>query len=83
MALPSRYWRSPWLPGLAGGLGVFLAGMALLQAWPGRGFWSGTVHAQAGPVASMVNDMASTRSPRPWPAWCRTSARSSRPTASP
>jgi cytochrome oxidase Cu insertion factor (SCO1/SenC/PrrC family) len=64
VALPSRYWRSPWLArGLAGGLGVFLAGMALLQAWPGRGFWSGTVHGQAGPVASMVNDMASTSQP--------------------
>jgi cytochrome oxidase Cu insertion factor (SCO1/SenC/PrrC family) len=64
VALPSRYWRSPWLARLlAGGLGVFLAGMALLQAWPGRGFWSGTIHGQAGPLAAMVNDMASTSQP--------------------
>ena len=50
VALPSRYWRSPWLARrLAGGLGVFLAGMALLQAWPGRGFWSGTVARPARP----------------------------------
>ncbi|MGH3395310.1 MAG: SCO family protein [Streptosporangiaceae bacterium] len=64
VALPSRQRRSPWLARLlAGGLGVFLAGMALLQAWPGRGFWSGTIHGQAGPLAAMVNDMASTSQP--------------------
>ncbi len=64
VALPSRYWRSPWLPRLlAGGLGLFLAGMALLQGWPGRGFWQGTVHGQAGPLAAMVNDMATTSQP--------------------
>jgi cytochrome oxidase Cu insertion factor (SCO1/SenC/PrrC family) len=64
VALPTRYWHSPWLARLmTGGLGVFLAGMALLQAWPGRGFWQGTVHGQPGPLASMASDMAGTPQP--------------------
>ena len=59
-------------PGLAGrrlgrgmlaGTGMFLAGMALLQAWPGRGFWQGTVGRQPGSLASMVQGMAQTSQP--------------------
>ena len=71
MALPGRSWRSPRLARLlAGGLGVFLAGMAVLQAWPGRGFWQGTVHGQPGSLTSMVQDMAGTSQPaRPGRAW--------------
>jgi cytochrome oxidase Cu insertion factor (SCO1/SenC/PrrC family) len=44
IALPEDAWRSPrfgrWL---LAGLGGFFAGMAVLQAWPGRGSWQGTV----------------------------------------
>jgi cytochrome oxidase Cu insertion factor (SCO1/SenC/PrrC family) len=42
---------------LLGGIGLLLAGMALLQAWPGRGSWA------AGSLASMVSSMASTPQP--------------------
>jgi hypothetical protein len=38
---------------------LFVAGMAVLQAWRGRGFWQGTLHGQPGPLASMVSSMAS------------------------
>ena len=43
LALPERAWDSPRLGRLLlGGTGAFFLGMALLQAWPGRGFWQGT-----------------------------------------
>jgi cytochrome oxidase Cu insertion factor (SCO1/SenC/PrrC family) len=64
LALPPRYWRDARLGRLLlGGTGVFLAGMAVLQAWPGRGFWQGTLHGQAGSLTSMVQSMAGTSQP--------------------
>jgi cytochrome oxidase Cu insertion factor (SCO1/SenC/PrrC family) len=64
IALPARLWLSPRLGRLLlGGTGVFLAGMAVLQAWPGRGFWQGSLHGQPGSLTSMVQDMAGTSQP--------------------
>jgi cytochrome oxidase Cu insertion factor (SCO1/SenC/PrrC family) len=64
MAVPGRAWRSPRLGRLLlGGTGLFLAGMAGLQAWPGRGFWQGTLAGQPGSLTSMVVDMAGTSQP--------------------
>ena len=64
IALPDRAWAGPRLGrAVLAGAGVFLAGMALLQAWPGRGFWSGTVGRQPGNLASMVQGMAQTSQP--------------------
>ncbi len=43
IALPDRAWVGPRLGrAVLAVTGLFLAGMALLQAWPGRGFWQGT-----------------------------------------
>ncbi|MBO0833519.1 MAG: SCO family protein, partial [Actinobacteria bacterium] len=39
---------------LLAAIGAFWIGMAVLQAWPGRGFWQGN----GGTLTSMVNDMA-------------------------
>jgi cytochrome oxidase Cu insertion factor (SCO1/SenC/PrrC family) len=64
IALPEVRWRSALLGRqLLATLGLFLAGMAVLQAWPGRGFWQGTLHGQPGPLASMVSAMAGTPQP--------------------
>ena len=64
IALPARLWLSPRLGRLLlGGTGVFLAGMAVLQAWPGRGFWQGSLRGQPGSLTSMVQDMAGTSQP--------------------
>jgi cytochrome oxidase Cu insertion factor (SCO1/SenC/PrrC family) len=64
IALPGRVWQTPLIGRLVlGGVGVFLAGMALLQAWPGRGFWQGTVNGQPGTLAGMVQTMAGTQQP--------------------
>jgi cytochrome oxidase Cu insertion factor (SCO1/SenC/PrrC family) len=70
IALPERAWHTPSLGRLIlAGLGVFLAGMAILQAWPGRGFWQGVSHGQPGTLAGMAQTMASTPQPRFLSGW--------------
>jgi cytochrome oxidase Cu insertion factor (SCO1/SenC/PrrC family) len=65
LALPDRSWRTPRLGrAILRGLGLFLVGMAMLQAWPGRGFWQGHTGAQPGTLAGMVQSMAGTSQPR-------------------
>jgi cytochrome oxidase Cu insertion factor (SCO1/SenC/PrrC family) len=64
LVLPERYWRTPRLGrAVLAGFGLFLIGMAVLQAWPGRGFWQGTSNGQAGTLASMIQSMAQTSQP--------------------
>jgi cytochrome oxidase Cu insertion factor (SCO1/SenC/PrrC family) len=72
IALPERAWHSP-LTGRAilAGTGLFLAGMAVLQAWPGRGFWQGIAHGQPGTLAGMTQTMAQTSQPGFLAAWVR------------
>jgi cytochrome oxidase Cu insertion factor (SCO1/SenC/PrrC family) len=61
IALPPRAWRTPRTGRLLlAGAGVFLIGMAVLQAWPGRGYWQG----KSGTLAAMVTSMAQTSQPR-------------------
>jgi cytochrome oxidase Cu insertion factor (SCO1/SenC/PrrC family) len=67
LALPERAWKE----GTArigrlvlGGTGAFFLGMALLQAWPGRGFWQGKSGGQFGSLTSMIATMSSTQQPR-------------------
>ena len=64
VASPERMWESA-RPGrlILAGTGVFFAGMALLQAWPGRGFWQGSVAGQPGSLTGMVQTMAGTSQP--------------------
>ncbi len=64
IGLPERAWRSARFGRLVlAGLGGFLAGMAVLQAWPGRGFWQGASHGQLGRVAGMAESMTLTPQP--------------------
>jgi cytochrome oxidase Cu insertion factor (SCO1/SenC/PrrC family) len=70
IALPGRAWRTRRLGRLTlAGMGLFLAGMAVLQAWPGRGFWQGSSRGQAGTLTGMVQSMAATPQPRFLSAW--------------
>jgi cytochrome oxidase Cu insertion factor (SCO1/SenC/PrrC family) len=70
IALPERAWHSPLLGRtVLAGLGLFLAGMAVLQAWPGRGFWQGASHRQPGTLAGMTQVMAQTPQPHVLSAW--------------
>jgi cytochrome oxidase Cu insertion factor (SCO1/SenC/PrrC family) len=72
IALPERTWHSPLLGrAILAGTGLFLAGMAVLQAWPGRGFWQGIAHGQPGTLAGMTQDMAQTPQPGFLAAWVR------------
>jgi cytochrome oxidase Cu insertion factor (SCO1/SenC/PrrC family) len=70
VALPDRAWHSlrtgRWM---LAGLGTFLFGMAVLQAWPGRGFWQGTIAGQPGTLAGMTADMAGTPQPHLLGVW--------------
>lgn len=61
IALPERAWLTRRIGrALLGMIGLFFIGMAVLQAWPGRGFWQGRlVHGTApGTLTGMVEQMA-------------------------
>ncbi len=61
LALPERAWGGPRLGRvLTSATGAAFAAFAVLQAWPGRGFWQG---GPAGRVPSMASSMATTRQP--------------------
>ncbi len=61
IALPETAWRRPRLGALLlRGIGLFFIGMAVLQAWPGRGFWQGS---KDGTLAGMIQSMAGTPQP--------------------
>ncbi|MGP8059855.1 MAG: SCO family protein [Acidimicrobiales bacterium] len=68
IALPDRAWATPRLGrSILGVMGAFFVAMAVLQAWPGRGFWQGAVGGRApgrqGTLTTMVQQMAQTRQP--------------------
>jgi cytochrome oxidase Cu insertion factor (SCO1/SenC/PrrC family) len=70
IALPERVWYRQRLGRLVlAGIGLFLAGMAVLQAWPGRGFWQGSSHGKADTLTSMIQAMATTSQPHFLSAW--------------
>jgi hypothetical protein len=72
VALPERYWRTPELGrAVLAALGAFFAGMAILQAWPGRGFWQGAEHGRPGTLAGITASMAQTSQPGFLAAWVR------------
>ena len=72
IALPERLWHDPRLgQAILAGTGLFLIVMAVLQAWPGRGFWQGISHGQPGTLAGMTHDMAQTPQPGSLAAWVR------------
>jgi cytochrome oxidase Cu insertion factor (SCO1/SenC/PrrC family) len=75
IAAPQRSWRASQLGRtMLGGLGAFFAGMAVLQAWPGRGFWQGTLHGGSGTLTGMIRSMAATPQPALLAGWVRSFA---------
>jgi cytochrome oxidase Cu insertion factor (SCO1/SenC/PrrC family) len=64
VALPDRAWVSRRLGRvITCAAGAFLLLMAVLQAWPGRGFWQGGTSKRPGTLAGMVREMAPTPQP--------------------
>lgn len=66
LALPEPSWSSARLGrAVLFAVGLFFIGMALLQAWPGRGFWQGHERGQAsGTLVAMVRSMSATAQPK-------------------
>ncbi len=74
VALPDRPWESPRLGrGLVRGMGVFFVGMGILQAWPGRGSWSGQANGSSaeGPLTTFLHQMAQVSQPSLFASWVR------------
>ncbi len=66
LALPERSWSTPRLGRLVLRCGgTFLLGMAVLQAWPGRGYWQG----RSGTLSAMVESMSKTSQPAVLHSW--------------
>ncbi len=71
IALPEHAWSSA-RPGriILRGVGLFFVGMAILQAWPGRGFWAGVTRSGGvGTLAGMVQGMSQTPQPHVFSSW--------------
>src|SRR5664280_2153510 len=74
LALRDNSWETTKLgKGLLRGIGLFFIGMGILQAWPGRGFWSGQADPTATPgtLAVMVRQMAQISQPPLLSSWVR------------
>jgi cytochrome oxidase Cu insertion factor (SCO1/SenC/PrrC family) len=66
IALPERMWSSPRLGRVVlSAMGLFFVAMAVLQAWPGRGFWQGRLdhNSVPGTLVGMVQQMSATPQP--------------------
>src|SRR5215475_5318947 len=69
LALPPRCWRDPQIGRrILQANGALLVAAAVLQAWPGRGFWQGTLPGQAnartaGPLTSAIGSMSQMSQP--------------------
>jgi cytochrome oxidase Cu insertion factor (SCO1/SenC/PrrC family) len=72
VALPERSWEGPRLGRwLLRATGLFWMGMAVLQAWPGRGFWQGqpAPRTPPGTLTSMLREMSATPQPHVLASW--------------
>jgi hypothetical protein len=64
LALPTASWYDDRLGRrVLQASGALMLAFALLQAWPGRGFWQGKLHGQPGPLAAGIAAMAASRQP--------------------
>ena len=64
LALPIRRWHDARLGArVVQASGLLMIAFAVLQAWPGRGFWQGRQHGQPGSLTSAINAMTAIRQP--------------------
>jgi cytochrome oxidase Cu insertion factor (SCO1/SenC/PrrC family) len=71
IALPERAWVTARLGrNVLRAMGAFFVAMAVLQAWPGRGFWSGhSASGGVGTLTGMVQQMSQVTQPRILSSW--------------
>ncbi len=72
LALPDRAFATPRLGRIVLRLtGIFFFAMAVLQAWPGRGFWQGQARgvSSTGTLTEMVRQMSHTPQPAMLSSW--------------
>lgn len=72
VALPERSWSRRRLGrSVLSATGLFFVAMAVLQAWPGRGFWQGRPSrpGRTGTLATMVHQMSETPQPHVLSSW--------------
>ena len=72
LALPEAAWTGPRLGrAVLRVTGLFFVAMAVLQAWPGRGFWQGQARPGTAPgsLTAMVQQMAQTPQPSFLSSW--------------
>jgi hypothetical protein len=66
LALPTTSWHDGrlgrWVLRTTGAL---MLGFAILEAWPGRGFWQGMLHGRPGSLTAGIGTMAAMRQPAP------------------
>jgi cytochrome oxidase Cu insertion factor (SCO1/SenC/PrrC family) len=64
VALPESRWETPRLGrAILRVTGLFFLGMGILQAWPGRGTWSGPAGDKGGTLAAFAREMAGVPQP--------------------
>jgi len=64
LALPLTSWHDPRLGrSLLQASGALMLAFAILQAWPGRGFWQGSLHGQPVSLAAGIGAMAAAKQP--------------------
>ena len=84
LVMPARSWRDERLGrSILQAFGLLLVAAAVLQAWPGRGFWQGSVHGRPTSLSAGVSSLAAMSSRPRFTSSSPASARSSPATASP
>ena len=64
LGLPATWWHNEvWLKRCARAFGILLAYFAVLQAWPGRGFWGGGTTKDPGAITAMAQAMGGVHQP--------------------
>ena len=64
LALPITSWQDGRLGRrVVQATGALMVGFAVLEAWPGRGFWQGTLHGRPGSLTAGIATMAAMRQP--------------------
>ncbi len=74
VALADRAWETPRLgKAVLRVTGLFFVGMSILQAWPGRGFWTGQPHPTSTPgtLTAMESQMSALSQPSLTASWVR------------